>query len=185
MKSFKKVLLMVALLSVCGTSALAQEKHFDNKGLSFEFPGNWVLQDQSNAEAQQLNLTRPGSDSQIRVFAYATSVDTPEKVAEAKRVLVDSYINSTDKQLQEMGARTERVPASIEFGGIKADGVKIQASLGGEPGAAEIYHGVIGQRLVVLTFFGPDEARRKAESGWELIRSSLKVEAPKPAATKN
>jgi hypothetical protein len=174
--------LLVALLSVYTISTNAQVKHFNNKGLSFEFPGNWVLQDQSNADAQQLNLTRPGSDSQIRVFAYATTVDTPEKVAEAKRVLVDTYINSTDKQLQEMGARTERVPATIKFGDIKAEGVKIQASLGGEPGAAEIYHGIIGQRLVVLTFFGPDEARRAAESGWEMIRSTLKIEATKPAA---
>ena len=182
MNSVKHVLLFVAVLFVYTISTNAQVKHFNNKGLSFEFPGNWVLQDQSNADAQQLNLTRPGSDSQIRVFAYATTVDTPEKVAEAKRVLVDTYVSSTEKQLQEMGARTERVPATIEFGGIKADGVKIRASLGGQPGAAEIYHGVIGQRLVVLTFFGPDEARQAAESGWEMIRSTLKIEATKPAA---
>ena len=182
MKSSRHILFIIALLSLSTTSALAQAKHFENKGLSFEYPGNWVLQDQSNADAQQLNLTRPGSDSQIRVFAYSTVVDTSEKVAEAKRVLVDTYISSTEKQLKGMGAQTERVPGSIEFGGIKADGVKVKASLSGEPGAAEIYYGVVGQRLVVLTFFGPDEARRVAEDGWDMIRTSLKVETSNPAA---
>ena len=80
-----------------------------------------------------------------------------------------------------MGAKPESAPATTEIGGLKSEGVRISASLDGEPGAAEIYWGVLGQRLVVLTFFGPDKALKQATPAWDTIRTSIAVEDPKPA----
>ena len=83
------------------------------------------------------------------------------------------------------GAKPEQLPDSSEIGGVKADGVKISASLGGETGAAKIYWALIGQRVVVLTLFGPDRQLKQLAPAWDLVRNSLKAVDPKtvPAAS--
>jgi hypothetical protein len=89
------------------------------------------------------------------------------------------------KQFVAMGAKPEQSPDASEIGGVKADGVNIKASLGGEAGAAKIYWALVGQRVVVLTIFGPDKETKQLAPAWDLIRTSLKVVDPKatPAAS--
>ena len=181
MKSLRVALLICAALLFVPSYASAQgTEHFNKDGLLFDHPTDWELRDGSNADAQQINLGRGDSDAMIRIFVYRNHLSTPERIAEAKKVLVDSYVNSTAKQFDQMGARAQQAPASTEISGVKADGVKIQATLD-EPGAAEVYWTVLEQRLVVLTFFGPDKARTKAMPAWDTVRNSLKVEAAKPS----
>jgi hypothetical protein len=60
---------------------------------------------------------------------------------------------------------------------VNAEGVHITAVLEGEAGEAGIYWATIGERLVVLTLFGPDKALKKVQPSWDLVRNSLKVEA--------
>jgi hypothetical protein len=60
--------------------------------------------------------------------------------------------------------------------------VRITANLG-EPGEAGIYWATVGNRLVVLTLFGPDKAIKKAGPAWDAVRNSLKIEAPAPKAS--
>jgi hypothetical protein len=189
MKSSRKYSLLTALLVVCSVSATTQAQSSDVKqiakdGLTFNYPNNWLINDTSNADAQQFTFSRPNSDAQIRVFVFRTAVNTPARLAEARKVLVDTYIAQTSKTFQQMGAKPESAPATTEIGAVKSEGVRISASLDGEPGAAEIYWGVLGERLVVLTFFGPDKALKQASPGWDTIRSSMAVEQPKPVPAK-
>ena len=185
MKSSRKFLLPATLLLVCGLSASAQTapadaKAFNKDGLSFSYPASWTFNDTSNADAQQMTFGRADSDAQIRVFVFRTPVKTPEQLTEARKVLVDPYVNATVKQFEQMGAKPQRASATSEISGLAAEGVRITASLDGEPGAAEIFGGVVGQRLVVLTRFGPDKALTKAMPAWDLIRTPIKVEEPQP-----
>lgn len=187
MKSSRSLFLSIAILLLCSLSALAQAaggdaKHFNKDGLLFDYPAAWAIEDQSNANAQQLTLARPDSDAQIRLFVNRNRATTAENVAEAKRVLVDPYLNTTAKAFEQMGARPERLPVSTDISGAKSEGVRIQAALDGEPGAAEVYWAVIGQRLIVLTFLGPDKGRNQAAGAWDMIRNSLKIEEPQPSA---
>lgn len=189
MKSLRNYLLLTALFLFCSLSVLGQTpatdaRQFTRDGLTFSYPTGWVLNDTSNADAQQLVVGRPSSEAQITVFVFRTPVSTPARVAEARKVLVDPYVAQTTKSFQQAGAKPESSPATTEMGATKAEGVKISASLSGEPGAAEIYWGVVGQRLVVLTFFGPDKALKQATPAWDLIRTSIAVEEPKPAQPK-
>ena len=181
MKRFTLNLVPLVLLSVVLVAAQGDNEVFNKDGLTFDYQKSWALQDQSNADAQQLTLAKADSDAQIRVFVFRTIVNTPEKTAEAKKVLVDPYVNSTTKQFEQMGAKPTKLPANTEISGTASDGVKVQAVLDGETGAAEIYWGVVGQRLVVLTFFGPDKARTQAKATWDTVRNSLKVAEPTPA----
>lgn len=160
----------------------ADNKQFNKDGLTFDYPSAWMLQDQSSTDAQQLTIGKNDSDAQIRVFVFRTLVSTPERLVESKKVLVDPYVNSTAKQFEQMGAKPERLPATSSIAGTAADGVKLQAVLDGQAGAAEIYWGVVGQRLVVLTFFGPDKARTQTATTWDTIRNSLKVAESAAAA---
>jgi hypothetical protein len=183
MKSSRHLLVTTAFLLFCVASASAQtDKEFNKDGLSFSYPASWTFNDTSNADAQQMTFGRPDSDAQIRVFVYRELVTTPERIAEARKVLVDPYIKATLKQFQEMGAPPQQAPATTEIAAAKADGVRISASLDGEPGAAEIFWGVVEHRLVVLTRFGPDKALAKALPAWDQIRTTIKVEGPQPKA---
>jgi hypothetical protein len=190
MKSSHSFFPLIVFLLLCGLSALAQTasgdaKAFDKDGLSFSYPSGWSFNDTSNADAQQMTFGRADSDAQITVFVFRTPVTTPEKVAEAKRVLVDKYVASTTKSFEQAGAHPESSPATTEIGGVKSEGVKIRASLDGVPGAAEIEWAVVGQRLVVLTFLGPDKALTKATPAWDAIRTTIKIAEPTPQPKPN
>ena len=180
---------LAAVFLCCVVPASAQTpadaKQFTKDGLSFSYPSAWAFNDTSNPDAQQMTFGRSDSEVQITVFVYRTPLITAERLAEAKRVLVDKYVASTTKSFEQAGARPASAPASTEIGGVKTEGVKISASLDGVPGVAEIHSAVLGQRLVVLTLLGPDRAVVKAAPAWDMIRTSIKVEEaqPKPQPT--
>jgi hypothetical protein len=173
------IMLFVSALTVAAQTPPADSKQIVKDGVSFYYPNGWTLQDTSNEDAQQFSLGRADSDVQMRLFVYRTPVNTVEKVAEARKVLVDPYIASTVKQFQQMGANPQKSPATVDIGALKSEGVKIAASLDGVPGAAEIHWGVLGNRLVVFTIFGPDQAIKKAAPAWDALRNTLAVEGPK------
>ena len=175
------LLQLVALIFVCSILASAQPpKTFSKDNLSFDYPDSWTLTDDSNADAQQFTLSNTNSDVQIRGFIHRGRIPA-EKLPEAKQKFIDPYVAATAKQFVQMGAKPEQVPDTSEIGGVKADGVSINASLGGETGAAKIYWALVGQRVVVLTLFGPDKELKQHAPVWDLVRTSLKNNDPKAA----
>lgn len=172
---------LVAIVFACCLIAVAQTpKNLTKDNISFDYPDGWTLADDSNSDAQQFTLTRADSDVQIRVFVHKGRI-TAEKLADAKKAFIDPYINATAKQFIAMGGNPKQSPDTSEIGGVKADGVNISASLGGEAGAAKIYWAVVGQRVVLLTLFGPDDQTKRLGPGWDMVRNSLKVHDPKAA----
>lgn len=171
-------LMGLVLVSISVSAQTGDAKTFDKDGLSFSYPSSWAFNDTSNSDAQQMTFGKSDSEAQITVFVFRSHVTSPEKVAEAKKVLVDKYIASTTKSFEQAGANPQSSPSTSEIGGVKSEGVRIKASLDGVPGAAEIQWAVVGQRLVVLTFLGPDRALTKASSAWDAIRSSIKISEP-------
>ncbi len=185
MKSLFYLLAASALLAMSTMPAVAQTpadaKQFTKDGLSFSYPNGWTLKDESNDDAQHVNIGRADSEAQFRVFVYRTPVNTAERLAEARKVLIDPYVASTLRQFEQMGAKPQKTPATIEIAKSAAEGVRLGASLDGVPGAAEIYWGVVGNRLVVLTQLGPDRALKQVAPAWELIRNSIAVADEKPS----
>jgi hypothetical protein len=166
----------------CCVLALVQTppKTYTQNGLSFDYPADWTLQEGANPDAQQLVLGKPNSDAQISVFVHKGRI-APEKMADAKKAFIDPYIAAQVNQFVQMGAKPEQTADSSEIGGVKADGVKVSASFGGETGAAKIYWALVGRRVVILTLFGPDKETQKQAPAWDLVRDSLKVVDPKAA----
>ena len=186
MKPWSYSLAAIALVAMWSMAALAQTPAADAKqlskdGLTFSYPNGWTLVDESNADAQNFNLGRADSEAQLRVFVFRSPVNTPERLAEARKVLIDPYVASTVRQFEQMGAKPQKSPASTEIAKVASEGVRIAASLDGVPGAAEIYWAVIGTRLVVLTMLGPDRALKQASPAWDALRNSIAIAEVKPA----
>ena len=183
MKFLSYLLATTTLFVACSVSGFAQTpadaKQFAKDGLSFSYPNGWTLKDESNDDAQNFSIGRADSEAQFRVFVFRSPVNTPERVAEARKVLVDPYIASTVKQLEQMGAKPQKTPATTEIAKSASEGLRLAASLDGVPGAAEIYWGVVGNRLVVLTQFGSDRALKQVAPAWEIIRNSIAFVDPK------
>ncbi|MGH9871188.1 MAG: hypothetical protein ACRD9S_01840 [Pyrinomonadaceae bacterium] len=184
MKSARNFFPLTVLLLVCGLTASAQtagdNKEFNKDGLSFSYPSGWAFNDSSNKDAQKMTFGRTDSEAQITIFVDRDHMTKTEHIAEAKKVLVDKYVAATMKSFQAEDPKTTRAPATSEIGGLASEGVEIRASLGGVPGMAEIQWAVVGERLVVLTLFGPDQALKKAAPAWDTMRKSIKIEAPEP-----
>lgn len=185
MKSSRHLFLLMTLVLFCGLTVSAQTapsgaQEFNKDGLSFNYPAGWAFNDNSNKDAQQMVFGRPDSEAQITVFVFRTPLTTPEKIAEARKILVDKYIANTTKSFEQDGGNPQSSPATSEIGGVKTEGVKIRASLGGVPGVAEIHSAVVGQRLVVLTFLSSNSAITKAAPAWDTIRNSIKIAEPTP-----
>lgn len=178
---FAIALLIISSASVYAQTSPTDAKQFNKDGLMFSYMPGWTLMDDSNGDMQQLELSRTDSDAKIRVFVHRGRI-TPDKLPQARKAFIDNYIDSSAKQFIAMGAKPEQLADSTDIGTTKAEGVNIKASLGGEPGAAKIYWALINERVVVLTYFGPDKELKKHELAWTLLRSTLQIEAKKPAA---
>lgn len=179
-----RTIVSVCLALVLASLAVAQtgnNKQFAKEGLTFDYPAGWTLQENTDSDAQKLALGKANSDVQISLFVHKGRI-TSEKFPDAKKAFIDPYVAATAKQFVAMGAKPEEANDSTEIAGEKAEGVAITASLGGEPGAAKIYWALIGKRVVVLTYFGPDKELKQFASAWDTIRNSLKVEDPKAEA---
>ncbi|MBC8031101.1 MAG: hypothetical protein H7Z16_13385 [Pyrinomonadaceae bacterium] len=184
MKSSRNLFQLVACLLLCSLPAIAQSpatdaKQFSKDGLTFSYPVGWSIEDSSNEDLQQLTLTNPRSEAQLRLFVHRGRISA-DKLAQAKKSLIDPYLASTFKQFEDMGAKPVRSDASLDIGSTKAEGVIIRAMLD-EPGAAEIYWALINQRVVVLTLFGPDKALKQAAPVWDQLRKSLQIAESQPA----
>ena len=179
-----RLLLLSLLVFAFTVQTAADTKTFNKDGLSFNYPNGWTVHDDTNSDAQQLTLARANNDVQIRVFAHKGRV-AAEKFPDAKKAFIDPYIAATNKQFVAMGAKPEQSADSTEIAGLKAEGVKLAANLG-EPGAARIYWAHVGQRVVILTIFGPDREIKQFTPVWDMVRTTLQIEdksTPKPAPT--
>ena len=177
--SFLFAFLVLSCVATQAQTTPSDAVHFNKEGVLFDYLPGWTLHDDSNRDAQQLTLARADSDAQIRVFVHRGKI-TEDKMPQARKSFIDGYVESTSKQFIAMGAKPEPSPDSTEIGAIKAEGVNIKANLGGDPGAAKIYWALINQRVVVLTFFGPDKDLKKHTAAWDLVRRSLQIEEKKP-----
>ena len=176
---------LATIVFACCVFASGQTpKNLTKEGLSFDYPDGWMVTDDTNDDVQQFTLTKANSDVQIGVFVHKGRI-SHEKLADAKKAFIDPYVAARGKQFVQMGATPEQSADTSEIAGVKADGVVVKASLGGETGAAKVYWALVGTRVVMLSLFGPDDQTKKEAAAWDLVRNSLKIIDPKatPAAS--
>jgi hypothetical protein len=180
-KLFAVLISMVALAcchNVPGQTTAPALKHFAAHGLSFDYPATIELDDHSTSVGQYL-VVQSKDRAQIMVVSSFAQINTAAELAAARHEVVDSFIETMWKQMQEDDPNVSRAEARIEIGGAPATGVRMRAVLNNEPGNAEIYSLQLGSRLVVVSLIGSDREIAATAPAWLAIRGSLKIEAAK------
>jgi hypothetical protein len=171
-------------------AAFAQDpniKHFDKDGLSFDYPANCTLADQSTQQMQYLEITQ--GDTVIRVRAPREWLKTPEKETHARKLFQDKYVEDFALSVQQMSMTPKRSPATTQIAGVDAEGASVRAVMDRQPGGMDSYSRVISDRLVNLSRIGSEQDFVKSAAAWDTVRNSLKVApppqpTPKPSPTK-
>lgn len=168
----------IVVLSVTGVAAQTGEtKHFAKEGLSFDYPTNWQLSDQSTGQMQFIQLLRDGY-AEIRIRVPREWLKSPAKEAEAKKIIQDDYVNSFFKNLDDAGLHPKRADATTQIAAGEAPGVRIRAILDGEPGGMDSYARVISDRFINLSAIGSEKDMQRSAPVWDLIRNSLALDPP-------
>ena len=161
-------------------SALAQDpniKHFAKDGLSFDYPANWQISDQSTQQMQYIQLARDGY-TEIRLRVPREWLKTPEKEASAKKLIQDKYVDDFATQVEQAGLHPKRSTATTQISGADAEGARVRAVLDGEPGGMDSYSRIVSDRFVQLSMIGSEKEIAKSAPVWDMIRNSLAVEPP-------
>jgi phage-related protein len=184
--SFLRTTILATASLLLVVTALAQDpnvKHFDKDGLSFDYPANWQISDQSTQNLQYIQLTRDGFP-EIRVRVPREWLKTPAKEAEAKKLIQDKYVNDFAAQVEQAGLNPKRSTVATQISGADAEGARVRAMLDGQPGGMDSYFRVVSDRFVQLSTIGSEKEITKSTPVWDMIRNSLKVELPpQPKAT--
>ena len=117
---------------------------------------------------------------QIRIVRHKGRI-TQEKLPDAKKAFIDPYIAATRNSLWRWARSRNKSPDSFGDRRRESRRCEDQRFTRGEAGAAKIYWALVGQRVVVLTIFGPDKQIKQLAPAWDLIRTSLKSSIQKRA----
>lgn len=179
MNSHRWIIVAIALCLLT-TIGLAQDpnvKHFEKDGLSFDYPANWQISDQSTGQMQYVQIARDGY-AEIRVRIPREWLKTPDKEAAAKKLIQDQYVDTFAAQIQQAGMSPKRSTAATQISGAEAQGARVRAVMDGEPGGMDSYFNVVSDRLVQMSIIGSEKEIAKSATVWDMIRNSLKVEPP-------
>jgi len=174
--------LAILLFSAVVQAQDPNAKHYEKDGLSFDYPANWQLSDQSTTQMQFLELAR--GDVVIRVRSPREWLKSPDKEAHAKKIFQDQYVDSFATQFEQQGMTPKRSPATTQIGGGDAEGVKLRIVMDRQPGGLDSYYRMISDRLVHLSMLGSEKEMTSDATAWDMIRNSLKVEPPPQATPK-
>jgi hypothetical protein len=155
----------------------AQMSKFSDAGVTFQYPEAWTLTDKSTEENQHLVLELKGTAAQIMVLVERTPSTKPGERTSALSVRTTAFADIMTKELEKVGTTVQRSEVTTDVGGVTAQGLKLRAAPGNQPGSIEVYSLVLGGRIVMLTLLRPDTEAAVATPGWAAVRSSLRVGA--------
>ena len=179
MKLSRKIFLVAAMAALAG-AALAQNsnQHFAKDGLSFDYPGGWTTDEsKSSSQMQYLTLGRDGY-AMIVVRAPRALVDTPDKEANAKKLMQEGFVDAWIKNFEGQGAKPERTTVQTEIAGGPAECTRLSASLDGEPGRVDICYRMLEKKMIQIAIIGSTRDITRSAPAWDSIRNSLKIEPP-------
>ena len=165
-------LLIVLVALAVGVSA--QTNRYLRDGLSFTYPSDWPLSDESDASAQQLNLDRGQNEAKIMIVALRAQLNS-QQIAEVQPKMTAALADGLAQEIAKLGAQAQRSSITETIGGVTAQGVRLRASLKGETGDADIFWLYVGGRLVHVIFVGSDQERTRAAYAWNMVCSTLRV----------
>ena len=172
---------VVLMVVFAATAQDPNVKHYEKDGLSFDYPGNWKFTDQSTTQMQFIEMERDGY-AVIRVRSPREWLKTPDKVAAAKKLIQDQYVNDFVTQLQQAQMSPKRATGTTQISGVEAQGDKVRAVMDQQPGGMDSYFNIVEDRLVQISIIGSEKEITKSAPVWDALRNSLKI-APAPKSS--
>lgn len=188
MKTSRRVAASILLALFVSVSALAQAssaqmERFASGGVAFQYPATWTLSDKSSTDNQHLVLELKGTAAQIMVLVERTPSTQPGQRAAVLRERTTKFADIMTTELEKTGSSVQRSEVTTEAGGVQADGLRLRAAPGGQPGSIDVYSLVLSGRIVMLTLLRPDSDATAATPAWNAVRMSLRVGASTTAST--
>ena len=168
------IILSFLSVNVYAQSAAPQTNYFATGGISFEYPTEYSVADESTEEAHQFVITREGSTVQLTIVVMRGMVqrnESPAAIENFKEPLVKKA-GITLGQADSPGT-----PIQTQLGTRQADGVRLR-SLPNSNRTADVVWLRWNFRLVALTFIRSAADETVESRLWETVRSTLKVDAP-------
>lgn len=107
-------------------------------GLSFTYPSDWPLIDDSDATTQSLNLDRGRNEAQIMIVAIRAQMNS-QQLAEAQPRVSEAIANVLAQEIAKLGVQVQRTSISETIGGVTAQGFRLRATLRGETSNADVF----------------------------------------------
>jgi len=167
--------LLLLVISAPAQTSGSDKKHYDRNGLSFDYPADVTIVDNSTANGQDLVLTHSDQGAQIMIISRYERIDSAEQLTKARREVADKFVDTMAEEFKRDQAQVERTDVKTEVAGLKAPGVRLRAVLSGEAGNAEAYSLLLGKRFVLVTFIGSDKELAAGSSAWAMVRQSLQI----------
>ena len=171
---FRILTLIALVLMFFAQTATGQVNQYARDGLSFSYPADWPLRDESDATAQTLSLDRGKDEATILILAIRQEMNPPE-LAEAQIEVTQAIVSALLQEFANAGAQPERSPITEIIAGVDAQGIRLRATVKGQPGNADIYWLSLGGRSVHVVFIGSDQERIRATYAWNMVISTLRV----------
>lgn len=168
-------ILLVAILSIpfagaqTGAGATA---HFEQDGLSFDYPVAWTVKDGSSPGMQKFTITPHDAAAQIVVSAERKLGRSCDFALESRNILGE-LVKTTAAQIDAVMPVTTS-PVRAQVGALTAEGAKLQGDVNGKPVTAELYSLRLDKHFVNLIYIRNNEDRRSLQA-WETIRTSLRL----------
>lgn len=167
-------------VSVYAQSAGPKLNHFAADGISFDYPAEYSVTDESTPETQQFVITRKKSSVQLTIVATRRWILQKELPA-----AIENFTEPTLKKLAttlgQGNNSPERTSFQIQVGSKQAEGIRLQ-SPGNRPRTGEVIWLRLKLRLVGFAFVRSDVDESVASELWQTVSSSFRVEGPVVAA---
>jgi TonB family protein len=156
--------------------------HFNQDGVSFEYPADFTLTDRSNPQSQHLMVTRPGTSVLIMVIAYRDALLTGDQFVAATGNTTEPYIHDLVEKLSTAKSPAKRDSACAAIGETTVGGIQVRGEINGTAATADVYAFPKGRRFTNLVYIRKDAEENVGDNAWKLIRESLNVDKLPAAA---
>lgn len=171
------LIITLILILAFAYPAMGQANRYSRDGLSFSYPAEWNLKDESDAQVQTVSLDRGKDEAKIIIVALRQQLTAAEAV-QAQPAVTQAVADNLAQSMQQLGAQVERSTTTASIGGVQAQGVRLRATLHGEVGNADVYWLLQSNRLIHVLFIGSDAERTRAATAWNVVSTTLRVGMP-------
>ena len=170
------VVTMLLCPAALAQSSASKTEHFTKDGLSFNYPAEWKLEDQSTSQEQRLVLTHAGSSALIMIVALRTAVTSRESLIALRDAGTTPFVQNLAQKLGVEPPPLWENATCAEVGSYTAVGFLLHGAFNQQPSTGEVYALVIGQRFVNLVYVRVDKDDAEGGLAWKEIGDTLKVE---------